>query len=359
MFEPVFQISPAVARALMRVESVRVSFESLPVNVALLASLRQTARLLATHYSTMIEGNRLTQAEVGQVLDGRQFPGRERDADEVRNYYRALEFMETRAAQPGPVDETDVQRLHGLVMRGIDSPTPWRDGQNVIREGGSGRIVYMPPEAKDVPPLMSALVEWINRSVSSQKLPAPVIAALVHYQFATVHPYYDGNGRTARLLAGLVLHKTGYGLKGVYSLEAYYAENLNGYYAALAVGPSHNYYMGRAEADLSGFVEYFCIGMADAFNKTAAQARQALDRGEPDDAAALRSLDPRKRRVLELFRQLGVVTSAELAAALGLKRETVVKLCRQWVDEGFLVLHDASRKNRAYRLAPELEGLIR
>ena len=61
-----------------------------------------------------------------------------------------------------------------------------------------------------------------------------IIAAIAHYQFATIHPYFDGNGRTARLLTNLVLHKSGYGLKGIYSLEEYYATNLQADYDALA-----------------------------------------------------------------------------------------------------------------------------
>ena len=153
-----------------------------------------------------------------------------------------------------------------------------------------------------------------------------------------------------------MLHLTGYGLKGLYSLEAYYAENLHGYYAALSVGASHNYYMGRAEADVTAFITYFCVGMADAFGRVEAQARESAAPGTMDQSAALRKLDPRQRRVLELFRQSGVVTTAELAKQLGLKRETTVKLCRQWLVNGFLELQDASRKNRAYRLGRGFEG---
>ena len=111
----------------------------------------------------------------------------------------------------------------------------------------------MPPEAHDVSPLMKGLVDWINESIKEQELPAPIIAGLVHYQFATIHPYYDGNGRTARLLTTFMLHKMGYGMKGIYSLEEYYAKNLQGYYKALTIGKSHNYYGGRAKADVTPF----------------------------------------------------------------------------------------------------------
>ena len=111
----------------------------------------------------------------------------------------------------------------------------------------------MPPEAKTVPGLMADLVAWINRQLHEGELPVPLIAALAHYQFATIHPYYDGNGRTARLLANLILHQAGYGLKGIYSLDEYYARQLTGYYEALTVGPPDNYHLGRAEADVTVF----------------------------------------------------------------------------------------------------------
>lgn len=116
----------------------------------------------------------------------------------------------------------------------------------------------MPPEASDVPTLMADLFDWINTRMSARDLPAPLVAALTHYQYATIHPYDDSNGRTARLLTPLVLYRAGYGLNGIYSLDEHYARNLNGYYAALTVGPSHNYYIGRAEADLTGFLNFFC-----------------------------------------------------------------------------------------------------
>jgi Fic family protein len=106
----------------------------------------------------------------------------------------------------------------------------------------------MPPEAKDVPALMTQLVNWLN---GNDNLPAPLRAAIAHYQFATIHPYYDGNGRTARLLTTLILHLGGYDLKGLYALEDYYARNLESYYEALSVGPSHNYHPGRADADIT------------------------------------------------------------------------------------------------------------
>ena len=89
---------------------------------------------------------------------------------------------------------------------------------------------------------------WLHgmREAEQEGLPAPLIAGIAHYQYVTIHPYYDGNGRTARLLASYCMQKGGYDLKGLYSLEEYYAQNLGAYYEALTVGP-HNYYLGRAD----------------------------------------------------------------------------------------------------------------
>jgi Fic family protein len=361
MFAPKFTITPTIATALMAIEGDRQAILELPITVEVLAGLRETARLAATHYSTQIEGNRLTQAQVAEAIRGAHFPGRERDEAEVRNYYRALEHVESLAGTAGAIEETEVRRIHGLVWEGKPVPTPYRPGQNAIRDAMTGRIVYMPPEARDVPGLMADMVEWLNGQLASRELPLPIVAGVTHYQFATIHPYYDGNGRTARLLTTLVLHRAGYGLKGIYSLDEQYARDLPEYYASLTVGPSHNYYMGRADADITGFVEYFCTTMADALGsiRSRAVAVQSAGTGARDDSAALRLLDPRARRLLELFRDHGIVTSAQIASHLGLSRRTVTTLARRWVEDGFLEIHDPARRTRSYRLAPEYDRLVR
>src|ERR1700690_870527 len=91
-FIPKFTIPPRGARALMRIEAAREAVGHLPITPSVLATLRETARLFSTHYSTMIEGNRLTQDQVSKVIEKQQhFPGRERDEKEVLVYYAALD----------------------------------------------------------------------------------------------------------------------------------------------------------------------------------------------------------------------------------------------------------------------------
>src|SRR5664279_3671474 len=91
-FQPVFSITPSIARGLIRIEAVKHAIEALPITPRVLANLRETARLFSTYYSTMIEGNLLNQEQVARVIgEGQHFPGRERDQDEVRGYYAALD----------------------------------------------------------------------------------------------------------------------------------------------------------------------------------------------------------------------------------------------------------------------------
>ncbi|MGH3268203.1 MAG: Fic family protein [Trebonia sp.] len=357
MFSPVFTITPAIATALMAIEADRQFIMELPITVELLAGLRHSAQLAATHYSTQIEGNRLTRAQVEHVLAGAHFPGRERDEAEVRDYYKALEFVEALAPEGGLIGEDAVRRIHSLVMTGKAALEPYREGQNVIRDGTSGAIVYLPPEAADVAALMRELFTWVNEHLESWELPIPIVAAVTHYQYATLHPYYDGNGRTARLLATLVLHRAGYGLKGIYSLDQHYACDLASYYKALTVGPSHNYYLGRAEADITEFVSFFCQSMADALGTVRAKATEAAASGATDDSAILRRLEPRKRLLLELFHRTPTATTVQMATHLGLSPRTVGSLVPRWTEEGFLELADASRRSRSYRLTPPYERL--
>jgi Fic family protein len=358
-FSPNFVITPAIANALMRIEAVKQSIQALPITPRVLANLRETARLFSTHYSTMIEGNRLTQEQVVQVIaDGQHFPGRERDQDEVKGYYAALDEVERLAKQGGPLTESAVRGLHGLVMRAGKARAramPYRDGQNVIRDSRSRGIVYMPPEAKDLPALMSQLVHWINQK---DELPVPIKAAIAHYQYATIHPYYDGNGRTARLLTTLILHLGGYGLKGLYALEEYYAQNLQDYYEALTIEPSHNYYMGRAASDITKWILYFVAGMAASFQKVETQTRREAEKGGVDQSKALRNLNARQRKVLGLFTQSRELTSKEIGNLFNFQPRTAAELCQRWVEDGFLEMSNTSRKSRRYRLTAAYEALV-
>jgi len=233
--------------------------------------------------------------------------------------------------------------------------TPYRDGQNVIRDAHSNAIVYMPPEAKDVPWLLEQLIIWINQK---DDLPVPIKAAIAHYQYATIHPYYDGNGRTARLLTTLVLHLGTYDLKGLYALEEYYARNLKAYYEALTIGPSHKYYVGRAEADITKWVAYFIEGMATSFEKVRDQALREAERSGKDQSKVLRNLDAKQRKALTLFQKSREITAKDVAELFGYQPRTATLLCQRWAADGFLETTNPAKKSRRYKLNDTYEAII-
>src|SRR5436190_16868563 len=116
-FSPNYIITPKIASFLMRIEAAKERSFHLPLTPTVLSSLRETARLYTTHYSTMIEGNRLKPGEIEEVLKhAGHFPGRERDEHEVKGYYAALTQVEHWAAKASPVSEKMIQTLHSMVM---------------------------------------------------------------------------------------------------------------------------------------------------------------------------------------------------------------------------------------------------
>ena len=361
MFKPIFIITPQLSTILMRIEQLKQEIQNLPITPTVLASLRESARLSTIHYSTYIEGNRLTLEEVGDLVKGGSvFPGRKREEDEILGYYAALEKVKSLSFIQKPITEEDIQNLHSLVMSGGKTnfkPIPYRDGQNAIYGGNSKAIVYLPPEAKDVSQLMADLVEWVAKS-EKENFPCPLLAAIAHYQFATIHPYYDGNGRTARLLATIILHRGGYDLKDLYSLEEYYAKNLQAYYSAISVGSSHNYYFGRADAEITSWIDYFCLGMIDSFEKVKTHALIEYSKGFEDKSESLRDLDAQQQTAITLFKKRKIISSKDIQTFFELSPRAARALCTKWLNAGFLVLKNPAKKNRTYELHPDINKIL-
>ena len=353
-----FELTPSIVRHIQKIERVRerVSFTILPPATA--ETLRFQAHIRSTHYSTRIEGNRLTLKETEMVVQqGKLFPGRERDVKEVERYYKALQQMEKWVEGGQEITEERICKLHAILYSGRKTkPTPYRDGQNVIRES-NGQIVYMPPEAVDVPKLMKELVRWIH--TANKELPIPVVAGVAHYQFETIHPFFDGNGRTGRMLTTWILYQSGYDLGKFYALEEFYATNLEAYYSALVTHPHHNYYFGRNQAEITSWLEYFLDGMALVFGRVDEKIRgEMLEKADQETLALLRPLDHRARRVLGLFATNEHLLTSDMANILGISPRQTRDLVTGWVEQGWLEVADASRRGRKYRLAKAYHILL-
>lgn len=353
-----YQITPEMALNLQIIERMRTTLGTKTISPVAAGSLRIQARIRSAHYSTRIEGNRLDLNEVEHVvLEGEEVKGKEKDRGEAQRYYQALERMENWVEERKPISEDAIKNLHAIIFYGKRSkPTPYRDGQNAVRDSSSGEIVYMPPESKDVPGLMQELVEWIRKSEKSA--PVPIVAGMAHYQIATIHPWYDGNGRTARALTTWILYRNEYDLGRMVSLEEEYVKDLDGYYAALQTSPHHNYYDGRNQADVSPWLEYFLRMMSTVYERLSGEIQKQVVIDTPEARQFMRGLDRRARLVLGLLADKQVIRNNEVANLLDLSERQTRELMRQWVHDGWLEMTNESRKARQYKVAENYRRFI-
>lgn len=281
---------------------------------------------------------------------------------EVYNLTKAMEFLDECEERELPVTEDLIKKLHAIVKvipgGGRPKLSQYRTEQNVIRDERSGGIVYMPPEWQDVSHLMEDLVAWLHHPLTGG-IPVPITAGIFLYQFLTIHPYLDGNGRTGRALATYILRRGGLGLRRIFVLEAYYDRHLAAYYDNLQMGLHHNYYFGRNQADLTGWIGFFVDGVAEVFEQAAeivAAKSREFTRAEPEQ---LRLLDGMQREVFaHLALRSGQVSTTDLRRLTGLADRTVRDKIKKWIDDGLLEPVDPeAQRIRSVKLAAEYERL--
>lgn len=279
---PKFRYTDTMTVNLMRIEGAKVMVENITLPEKALKNLSRNAEIRSTHFSTKIEGNTLGLREVEKVVRSR---GNRlgKYEQEVRNYWRSLEFLKKESKTKTKIDRKFVQRLHRIIdIRGAGRRgqfSPYRVEQNVIGNH-KGNVVYRPPEPDDVKLLMDELLDWVE-SKTGKALPVPVWAGIFSYRFLSIHPFMDGNGRAARALATYMLHREGYGLRGIFSVEDYYCRDIAAYYDNLQMGLSENYYLGRNDPDMTRWIEYFIDIVRLAFEEAGFTAGKEADKSGP------------------------------------------------------------------------------
>lgn len=177
-----------------------------PLPKETLKSLEENFKLEWTYNSNAIEGNTLTLKETKVVLEGITIGGKTmREHLEAINHKEAIEFLEELINDNSELSEIDIKNIHALVLKGIDNENAGRyRTENVIISGAS----HIPPESVIVAELMEKLIyrydEW------KERYHPIIVAALLHAEFVKIHPFIDGNGRTARLLMNFEAMKNGY-----------------------------------------------------------------------------------------------------------------------------------------------------
>ena len=177
-----------------------------PLPDALVKNLDEWFLIELTYTSNALEGNTLTRVETALVVEkGLTVGGKSlKEHFEANNHAHALEWIKTLVSKPiASIDENVILQIHKYILEAIDDSNAGCYRNIPVRISGSPVIL---PNPKKVPELMSDFIQWLH---SSNQNPIE-LAALAHYKLVTIHPFVDGNGRTARLLMNLILMIYGY-----------------------------------------------------------------------------------------------------------------------------------------------------
>lgn len=177
-----------------------------PLPSTIVTNLKEHLLVEWTYHSNAIEGNTLTLSETKVVLEGITVGGKSlREHFEVINHAEAIRLVEELADKNTPLSEFAIKEIHQLILKNIrDRDAGSYRTINVFIQGSS----HVPPMSSLVPGLMRDLIEWYEGE--GQSLHPIERAAKFHHQFVHIHPFVDGNGRTARLLTNLILMQEGY-----------------------------------------------------------------------------------------------------------------------------------------------------
>lgn len=292
--------------------------------------------------SSQIEG---TQCTLDDILDPLRDENANQNVSDVVNYIRATEFAIKRLDKL-PLCNRLIKETHAVLMEGVrgqeKSPGEFRYSQNWI--GGQGSAIrnarYIPPNPEDMQIAMSDLEKYMNSESNTDPL---IQASLIHYQFETIHPFLDGNGRIGRLLITLFLME-----KGVLSTPALYIS----YYLKMN---RIEYYDRMAEVRRTGDYEQWVTFFLQAFADSADDAIQTVDKLTALHNKSISLLDDlssrQKPNVLKVFTYLEanpIIDIRKTAAALALSYNTVAKAAALLQEKGILKQTDKAGKTKIY-----------
>ena len=231
----------------MVVNENRLLLKTIELSQMTMSRLRKNAKKKRCYASNKIEGNPLTEKQVYDIIERDEHRNLLKPEQEIRNYFLALNLLEEKVKRKEKFTKKMILEVQALVEKGASKDKiglrgPMPPGMLfAVYDSVTGRADYIPPEYSEIPGLLDELVDYVN-TTDDHPL---IVAAIVHYQLVTIHPFEDGNGRTARLMSGYILDYYGYGFNGIGSLEEYFAYDSQEYYNALQMGLPPLYYSGR------------------------------------------------------------------------------------------------------------------
>jgi Fic family protein len=345
MFSPLFNITNRVLTSIAKIEAAEEVIKHAPLLPLWEKRFQDEAIVRAVYHGTHLEGNRLGFDEAKDVLLGKEVIGRPRDIQEIINYRKVLEVIDEEAKKKiEKITEQLIKKLHRVIVDRILSPEDageYRKKQVVIRNSQNGEITFRPPPAIEVPFLMREFVYWLNHTTSEQLHPV-LKAGIAHHELVRIHPFIDGNGRVARVLATLILFLGGYDIRRFFSLEEYYDRDAASYYSNL---------QKATQGDLTTWLEYFTYGTAYEFEKVKEKIlKLSRDVRLKEKFGQQIFLTERQVKIIEYLQEVGYLQNQQFATLFpDISEDTVLRDLKDLVQKG-LIKKVGSTKSARYML---------
>jgi Fic family protein len=307
MFLPTFRYTETIVNRLTFIAEAKTFISKSPLVPNWEVSLRKSAILRSAHSSTAIEGNPLTLDEVTALSEGREVMVRRKDRQEVLNYLEALEKISEFSSNTSFTIE-DLLDIHKTVtVNTLNNPADegtFRDRQVVIGNPITGEVTFRPPDTEEVLRLVTDFYKWFNAPETKEINPV-IVAGITHYEIVRIHPFIDGNGRTARIMATLVLYRSGFDVKRFFALDDYYDHDRNGYYDALnSVDPDI--------LDLTYWLEYFTEGFAVSIKSVKEKVLKLSKDIKLLEEKGQITLNDRQMKIVEIIVEKGKIANKDV-----------------------------------------------
>lgn len=358
MYVPKYAINTGILKNIGLVEAAREVIENAPLVPAWEAKFRDEARLKAAHFGTALEGNDLTLNEAKIIVEGdMQNPAqaasagvvaRDRDVQEVINYRNVLEFIEglsDGAQENFAYTKETLLKLHELVTTNIipsGQSGKFRTSQVVLRNSITGEVGFRPPNFLDVPFLIDDFLRWLNSDFGKKEHPV-IRAAVSHYVLAAVHPFVEGNGRTARAFATLVLFVEGYDIKRFFALEEYFDKHAEEYFGSLMEVSNQS---DRLEdRDLTAWIDTFTQALAVELSRIKDRIRElSVDTMIKKRQGKQVSLSERQMKLIEYLNSNSMISMKEAKTVLPMVSEdTVLRELKRLIEDGVIIKRGSTK----------------
>lgn len=346
-------ITNDILNSIIEIELNRYKISLVELSQNVLNKLRKNSKIKSSYASNKIEGNPLSEKQAEEVIESDERKHYLKPEQEVRNYFLALNYLEEKLNNKEKLSKKLILDVQKLVEKGASKEKIGFRGLMppgvlfAVYDSKTGNPDYIPPEYSDVPGLLDELIEYVN-TTDDHPL---IVAAVVHYQLVTIHPFEDGNGRTARLLSGYIMDLNGYGFNGIASLEEYFAYDVDEYYDSIQMGLPALYYSGRENPPHPEiWINYF-LRMVKLYSRKVCDLQ--LSSEEEDIAGSLSFLKEREKELLVLLisSYRAEFTPIEVSKQLSVTNKTVINRLAGLVKNGFVIPILVNKRIRSYKLS--------